>query len=68
MVVASQRDSDSDADYEEQKTRCLLTDKENVCDSETLPRTTIFELKQIVDFQAETIKEKEEIVKLQKII
>ena len=59
MVAASWGDSDSDADYEEQKTGCLLADKEKVCDSETLLRTTVFELKRIADFQAKTIKEKE---------
>ena len=65
MVAASQGDSDFYADYEEQKTRCLLVDKEKVCDSETLLRTTVFELKRIVDFQTETIKEKENLVELQ---
>ena len=44
MVAASWGDSDSDADYEKQKTRCLLADKEKVYDSETLLCTTIFEL------------------------
>ena len=65
MIVASWGDSNSDVDYEEQKIRSLLAEKEKVCDTQTLLRTTVFDLKKIVDFQTETIKEKEDIVELQ---
>ena len=65
LVADSWGDMDSDADYEEQKTRFLLANKEKICDSETLLKNNVFELKRIIDFQAETIKNKEDLVEFQ---
>ena len=67
MVVASWGNSNSDAEQKEQKTRCLVTDddKVSISDDKAYLKNMVFELKRIIDVQAETIKDNDKIVELQ---
>ena len=67
MIAASWGDSDSDVDHEKQKTRCLMADDDQVSnhDDKTYLRTMVFELKRIIDAQAKTIKDNDNLIEIQ---
>ena len=67
MVAASWGDSNSNADHEELKTRCLMADNDKVSiyEDKVFLKNMIFELKRIVDNQAETIKYNDSVIELQ---
>ena len=68
MVAASWGDSDSDADHEEIKTRCLMADDDevNISHDKAFLKSIIFDLKKIVDNQVETIKDNDSIIEIQR--
>ena len=67
MVAASRGDSDLDANHEEPKTRCLMAgdDKVSISEDKAFMKNMIFELKRIIDDQAETIKDNDSVIELQ---
>ena len=67
MVAASWGDSDSDAEQEKQKTRCLMADddKVSISDDKAYLKNMVFELMRIIDVQTKTIKNNDKIAELQ---
>ena len=67
MVVASWGDSDSDVEHEERRIRCLVADDEKVSlfKNKIFLKKIVFELKKIVDTQAEQIRDREMLIEFQ---
>ena len=58
MVDAAQEDSDSDADHEEQRTRCLLSNDEvdKTSLKQVITMKILSEMKEVIDFQNERLE------------
>ena len=67
MIAFLWGDSDSDTNHEELKTRCLMADddKVSIFEDKTFLKNMIFEIKRIVDNQAETIEDNDSVIELQ---